>query len=109
MLSYKNQFYGVIALAAVTIRNLPDETLRALKKRAEQCGRSTEAEMRLILQNAVRPQRGMGTVLAEIGRKTTAALNFRRARRRSPVRPVNLNHDHSGYESCLRTSQTKAG
>ena len=43
-------------MAAVTIRNLPDETLRALKKRAEQCGRSTEAEMRVILQNAVKTQ-----------------------------------------------------
>ena len=74
-------------MAAVTIRNLPDETLRALKKRAEQCGRSTEAEMRMILQNAVRPQRGMGTVLAEIGRKH-GGVEFPKARRRSPVRPV---------------------
>ena len=76
-------------MAAVTIRNLPDETLRALKKRAEQGGRSMEAEMRMILQNAVRPQRGMGTVLAEIGRKHRG-VEFPKARRRSPVRPVNF-------------------
>ena len=76
-------------MAAVTIRNLPDETLRGLKKRAELYGRSTEAEMRLILQNAVRPQRGMGTVLAEIGRKH-GGVEFPKARRRSPVRPVNV-------------------
>jgi len=76
-------------MAAVTIRNLPDETLRALKKRAELGGRSTEAEMRVILQNAVRPRRGMGTVLAEIGRKH-GGVEFPKARRRSPVRPANF-------------------
>ena len=76
-------------MAAVTIRNLPDETLRALKKRAELHERSTEAEMRLILQNAVRPQRGMGTVLAEIGRKH-GGVEFPKTRKRSPIRPASL-------------------
>jgi antitoxin FitA len=89
MLSFNYQIDGMIAMAAVTIRNLPDETLRALKKRAEQRGRSTEAEMRVILQDAVRPQRGMGTVLSEIGRKH-GGVEFPKTRRRSPVRPVNL-------------------
>jgi antitoxin FitA len=79
----------VKALATVTIRNLPDETLRALKKRAEQHDRSTEAEMRMILQNAVIPQRGMGTVLAEIGRKH-GGVEFPKARRRSPVKLANF-------------------
>lgn len=76
-------------MADVTIRNLPDETLRALKKRAEQRGRSTEAEMRMFLQDAVRPQRGMGTALAEIGRKH-GGVEFPKARRRSPVRAVSF-------------------
>jgi plasmid stability protein len=76
-------------MAAVTVRNLPDETLRALKQRAGQSGRSTEAEIRLILQNAVRAQRGMGTVLAEIGRKY-GGVEFPKTRRRSPVRPVSF-------------------
>ena len=76
-------------MAAVTIRNLPDETLRALKKRAEMGGRSTEAEIRVILQNAVRPQRGLGTMLAEIGKKH-GGVEFPKARRRSRVRPVDL-------------------
>jgi plasmid stability protein len=89
MISYGYRFDGVIAMAAVTIRNLPDETLRALKKRAGQSGRSTEAEIRVILQNAVRRQRGMGTVLAEIGQKY-GGIEFPKARRRSPVRPVNF-------------------
>lgn len=42
-------------MAVVTVRNLPDETHRALKVRAAQHGRSTEAEIRAILDAAVRP------------------------------------------------------
>lgn len=42
-------------MAAVTIRNLSDATHRALKLRAAHHGRSTEAEMRAILEAAVCP------------------------------------------------------
>ena len=52
---------------AMTIRNLPDETHRALKQRAVLHGKSTEAEVRAILEEAVRPkeQVGLGTALHE--------------------------------------------
>lgn len=43
-------------MPAVTIRNLPEATHRALKVRAAHHGRSTEAEMREILETAVRAQ-----------------------------------------------------
>ena len=43
-------------MAAVTVRNLPEETHRALKLRAARNGRSTEAEIRVILEEAVRPE-----------------------------------------------------
>ena len=58
-------------MPAVTIRNLTGETHRALKVRAAQHNRSTEAEMRAILDAAVRPEGrvGLGTMLAEISRK----------------------------------------
>jgi antitoxin FitA len=56
-------------MAAVTVRNLPDETLRALKLRAAKEGRSTEAEIREILANAVRSPVRIGSALAKIGRK----------------------------------------
>jgi plasmid stability protein len=58
------------AMAAVTIRNLPDEVHRALKVRAAQHNRSTEAEMRAILEAAVRPQGRLrlGTALAQESR-----------------------------------------
>jgi plasmid stability protein len=58
-------------MPAVTIRNLSDETHRALKLRAKQHNRSTEAEMRAILEEAARPdgRLRLGTALAEMSRK----------------------------------------
>jgi len=58
-------------MAAVTIRNLPKETHRALKLRAAQHGRSTEAEIRDILEEAVRPKGRLkiGSELAAFGRR----------------------------------------
>ena len=55
-------------MSSVTVRNLPEATHRALKLRAAQHGRSTEAEIRNILESAVRPKVGIGTALAAIGR-----------------------------------------
>ena len=58
-------------MAAVTIRNLSDEVHRALKQRAVQHNRSTEAEMRAILEAAVRPEGRLriGTAMAEASQK----------------------------------------
>lgn len=39
----------------LTVRNLPEETHRALRVRAARHGRSTEAEVRIILEETVRP------------------------------------------------------
>jgi antitoxin FitA len=58
-------------MAVLTVRNVPDEVHRALKVRAAQQGRSTEAEVRDILEAAVKP-RGrvkLGTLMYEIARK----------------------------------------
>jgi plasmid stability protein len=57
-------------MVAVTIRNLSEETHRALKLRAAQHNRSTEAEMRAILDAAVRPEGRLrlGTALCEMSR-----------------------------------------
>jgi plasmid stability protein len=58
-------------MAAVTIRNLSEEAHRALKLRAAQHNRSTEAEMRAILEAAVRPEGRLrlGTALSEMSRR----------------------------------------
>ena len=58
-------------MPAVTVRNLPEETHRALRVRAALHGRSTEAEIRDILEKAVRPdgREKLGSVLADIARR----------------------------------------
>ena len=57
-------------MPAVTIRNLSPETHRALKRRARLHGSSTEGEIRLILEEAVRPRVKIGSELVEFGRRT---------------------------------------
>lgn len=57
-------------MPVVTVRNLPDETHRALKLRAARHGRSTEAEIREILEQAVHPEGRIkvGSALAAFGK-----------------------------------------
>jgi len=71
-------------MPAVTIRKLADETHRAIKLRAAQHGRSTEAEIRIILEEAVRPQVGLGTALASIG-KSLGGIELDLGRDKTPV------------------------
>ena len=58
-------------MAILTVRNVPDDVHRALRVRAAQHGRSTEAEVREILAAAVKPSSRVrvGDALAAIGRK----------------------------------------
>ena len=58
-------------MPAGTIRNLSDETHRGLKIRAARHNRGTEAEMRAILEAAVRQEERLrlGSALAEMSRK----------------------------------------
>lgn len=74
-------------MAAVIVRRLPDETLRALKLRAAQSGRSTEAEIREILANAVRTPLGLGSALANIGQQL-GGVDLGVQRMRSTVKPA---------------------
>ena len=76
-------------MSSVTVRNLPDATHRALKLRAAQHGRSTEAEIRYILDDAVAPKVGLGSALAEIGHNLGGLdLKFKRDKR--PVNPASF-------------------
>ena len=56
-------------MPAMTIRNIPEETHRALKALAAAHGRSAEAEARAILQQAVLPAERirLGSLLQDIG------------------------------------------
>jgi antitoxin FitA len=76
-------------MAAITIRNLPEETARALKARAVRAGRSTEAEVREILNAAVKPPVSMGIALAALG-KRVGGVDLSRRRKRSPARKASF-------------------
>ena len=58
-------------MAMLTVRNLPAKVRRALRARAAHHGRSIEAEVRAILENAVKPESRvkLGSLLADIGRR----------------------------------------
>jgi plasmid stability protein len=83
-------------MPAVTIRNLPDEVHRALKVRAAQHGRSTEAEIRDILEQTVMPpdRVKLGTLLADIGREAGLTEEdwaiFDSVRDKTPSEPPNF-------------------
>ena len=78
-------------MAAVTIRNLSDETHRALKVRAAQHGRSTEAEIRDILEHAANPpdRIKLGSALAAIGRQH-GGIDLDIERDKTSTEPVNF-------------------
>lgn len=81
-----------MTMAVLTIRKVPDEVHRALRLRAVQHGRSTEAEVREILALAVRSQRqaGLGSRMAEIGRRVgenEADAGYRRSGPRNATTP----------------------
>jgi len=81
-------------MATVTIRNLPDEVHRALRVRAATHGRSTEAEIRDILETTVRPPERLrlGTALAELGRRAGLTDEdfavFEQVRDKIPAEPM---------------------
>ena len=81
--------YKASKVPAVTVRKLSPETHRALKARAQRHGRSTEAEIRAILDAAVRPAEeiGVGSALKALGRRFRGVeLEIRRDP--SPARPI---------------------
>lgn len=78
-------------MSVVTVRNLPEETHRALKARAAEHHRSTEAEIRFILESAVRPKDRikLGSLLAEIGREV-GFVEIEIDRDKTPTEPLSF-------------------
>jgi plasmid stability protein len=76
-------------MAAINIRNLSDETHRALRVRAASKGRSMEAEARVILDEAVRPvnRQQLGSALVELFRPL-GGLDLDITRDPAPREPV---------------------
>lgn len=58
-------------MAMLTVRNLSDETYRALRARATQHGHSMETEVREILESALNLEGSvkLGSLLVDIGRQ----------------------------------------
>ena len=83
-------------MAMLTVRNLPDDVHRALRVRAAQHGRSTEAEVREILALAVKPESRvrLGESLAALGRRVGLTNRdfevFDRVRDKTPAEPLRL-------------------
>ena len=83
-------------MAILTVRNVPDDVHRALRVRAAQHGRSTEAEVREILAAAVKPDKRVrvGDALAAIGRKIGLTNEdvavFERVRDKTPAKPLSF-------------------
>lgn len=57
-------------MGSLNVRNLSDDTHKALRIQAARHGRSMEAEVRAILDEAMKPRKqpGLGSMLAAIGR-----------------------------------------
>ena len=82
-------------MPVLTVRNLSDEVHRGLRIRAAHRGRSTEAEVRAILEDAVRPEGRvkLGALLTAAGRRaalTEEELAAFACRDATPGRPVSF-------------------
>ena len=83
-------------MAMLTVRNLPDAVHRALRAQAARHGRSTEAEVRSILEDAVKPEGRvkLGSLLADIGREAALSdaefKSLEDARDKTPAEPLSL-------------------
>ncbi len=83
-------------MTILTVRNVPDDVHRALRVRAAQHGRSTEAEVREILAAVVKPEKRVrvGEALAAIGRKIGLTNEdfavFESVRDKTPAKPLSF-------------------
>lgn len=84
-------------MANVNVRNLPDEVHRAIRIQAAHHGRSTEAEIRDILERSAKPEGRvkLGSLLASMAREAGGLSDeehalFERARITSAARAVSF-------------------
>ncbi len=78
-------------MAAIVVRKISAETHRALRARAKRHGRSTEAEIRAILERAVRPSKRIkiGSALAAIV-QPLGGVEVEIRRDKTPAEPAEL-------------------
>lgn len=84
-------------MPSITIRNVPDEVHRAIRVRAALHGRSAEAEIRDILEQAARPEGRLklGSLLVSIAREAggltdAEAEQINQLRDKTPAEPMSF-------------------
>lgn len=84
-------------MPSITIRNVPDEVHRAIRVRAALHGRSAEAEIRDILEQAARPEGRLklGSLLVSIAREAggltdAEAEQINQLRDKTPAEPTSF-------------------
>jgi len=84
-------------MAVITVRNLPDAVHRALRVRAAHHGRSTEAEIRNILETVALPAERvkLGSLLTSIARDAggmsdAEVEHFNQFRDKTPAEPMSF-------------------
>ena len=78
-------------MSSITVRNISEETRRALRVHAAAAGRSTEAEVLAILERIARPEGRikLGSLLAEIGQQA-GGFDLEIERDKSPANPISV-------------------
>jgi plasmid stability protein len=82
-------------MPSITVRNIPDEVHRAIRARAALHGRSAEAEIRSILEQAAKPEGRLklGSLLVSIAQEAgslteSEAEQINRLRDQTPAKPM---------------------
>lgn len=83
-------------MAMMTVRNIPDEIYRGLRVQAAMHGQSAEAEMRSILESAIKRRNRvkLGSLLLEIGEQARLTDDefsiISQVRDKTPAEPVSF-------------------
>jgi len=83
-------------MAMMTVRNIPDEIYRGLRVQAAMHGQSAEAEMRSILESAIKNRNRikLGSLLLEIGKQARLTDDefsiISQVRDKTPAEPVSF-------------------
>jgi len=83
-------------MAMMTVRNIPDEIYRGLRVQAAMHGQSAEAEMRSILEGAIKNRNRikLGSLLLEIGKQARLTDDefsiISQVRDKTPAEPVSF-------------------
>jgi plasmid stability protein len=81
-------------MATLTIRNLNDDVRDAIRQRAQANGRSTEAEVRLLLELSV----AQSVTRSATGPTESAEHRCNPRRRFADIEPIEIDHPESSQE-----------